>query len=302
MTISSFKSGPGICTYKHRVRAIFRIVAFLSLLVVMIILNACFNDDQVESYGNQYSSHRRLDGNDTNEKILLQWSSLWNILPYIAGVLYMFVALAIVCDEYFVPALEVISGEYHLNLTPDIAGATLMAAGGSAPELFTNFIGTFQESEVGFGAIVGSAVFNILFVIGMCSLLSKDVLHLSWWPLLRDTTCYAIGLLVLAIFVGAKGAGQIDLFEAITLFTLYLVYIGIMSKNEQLYAYFKGKKTLDGDKYTKIIDEIKTYIGDMEEKPGTAISDEEAHTIMEHIGLNGYEQVRIFRYCKTFIM
>ncbi len=299
MIISSFSSAFGVCT-KHRLRAIFRAVAFLSLLVAMSIMNAYFNDGLVEFYNNQHSSHRRLDDNNANEKILQY--SLGKILPYIIGVLYMFLALAIVCDEYFVPALEVMSGEYHLNLTPDIAGATLMAAGGSAPELFTNFIGTFQESEVGFGAIVGSAVFNILFVIGICSLLSKEVLQLSWWPLFRDTTFYAIGLLVLAIFVGAKGAGQIDLFEAMTLFTLYLVYIFIMSKNEQLYAYLNRKKTIDGQNYTKIIDEIKTYIGDIEEKPDTAISDEEAHTIMEHIGLNGYEQVRIFRYCKTFMI
>jgi len=55
-----------------------------------------------------------------------------------------------------------------MNLSMDVAGATLMAAGGSAPELATALIGTFRQSEIGFGTIVGSAVFNILFVIGMC--------------------------------------------------------------------------------------------------------------------------------------
>ena len=54
----------------------------------------------------------------------------------------------------------------------------------------------FQESEVGFGTIVGSAVFNVLFVIGMCSLLSKETLDLTWWQLFCDATYYAIGLLV----------------------------------------------------------------------------------------------------------
>ena len=37
------------------------------------------------------------------------------------------------------------------------------------PELATSFIGTFSGSAVGFGTIVGSAVFNVLFVIGMCA-------------------------------------------------------------------------------------------------------------------------------------
>lgn len=62
------------------------------------------------------------------------------IVAMTMGVMYMFVALAIVCDEYFVPALEVI-GEKN-DIEDDVAGATLMAAGGSAPELFTSLIGT----------------------------------------------------------------------------------------------------------------------------------------------------------------
>lgn len=87
------------------------------------------------------------------------------------GVMYMFIALAIVCDEFFVPALEVISDKW--DLSNDIAGATLMAAGGSAPELFTSLTGTFKNSDIGFGTIVGSAVFNVMFVIGVCAVGEK---------------------------------------------------------------------------------------------------------------------------------
>ena len=76
----------------------------------------------------------------------------------------------------------------------DVAGATFMAAGGSAPELFTSFIGCFTESAVGFGTIVGSAVFNVLFVIGVCAIASSKLLHLEWWPLARDCTYYCFGL------------------------------------------------------------------------------------------------------------
>jgi len=52
-----------------------------------------------------------------------------------------------------------------------VSGATFMAAGSSAPELFTAILGVFiAKGDVGTGTIVGSAVFNILFVIGLCSL------------------------------------------------------------------------------------------------------------------------------------
>ena len=90
----------------------------------------------------------------------------------------------------------------YIGVSDDVAGATFMAAGGSAPELFTSFIGTFQQSAVGFGTIVGSAVFNVLFVIGMCAVFSKSPLELTWWPLARDCSYYAVSLLVLAVFFG----------------------------------------------------------------------------------------------------
>jgi len=235
--ISSNKSG----NPKHRLRAIFRAGSFLALIAVFCTLNY-FSDDE-------HAPTRRLEVSDSNRKGLFQIVAdpTWLLAPYIFGVLYMFLALAIVCDEYFVPALEVMSGEYHLNLTPDISGATLMAAGGSAPELFTSFIGTFQKSEVGFGTIVGSAVFNVLFVIGMCSLLSKEVLKLTWWPLFRDSTYYAIGLLVLAIFVGVVTPAIITWWEAFVLFVMYIGYIFIMSKNEELFKFFSGSKNQIND-------------------------------------------------------
>ena len=53
----------------------------------------------------------------------------------------MFAGIAIVCDDYFVPALEAIVEK--LGLSDDVAGATFMAAGSSAPELFTSVIGEY---------------------------------------------------------------------------------------------------------------------------------------------------------------
>merc|ERR1719461_2123362 len=124
------------------------------------------------------------------------------------GCLYMFIALAIVCDEFFVPSLETIT--LKLNISNDVAGATLMAAGGSAPELFTSMIGTFQESDIGFGTIVGSAVFNVLFVIGCCAIFSKEVLSLTWWPIARDFSYYIISLGMLGIFFGVMSEKAIE--------------------------------------------------------------------------------------------
>jgi solute carrier family 24 (sodium/potassium/calcium exchanger), member 3 len=96
------------------------------------------------------------------------------ILFHIAFVIYLCVALMRVCDIYFLPSLECISE--RLQLDQDVAGATFMAAGSSAPEVFISLIGVFvSKSDAGIGAIVGSAVFNILFVIGICGLFIVNV-------------------------------------------------------------------------------------------------------------------------------
>ena len=63
---------------------------------------------------------------------------MYIILFIVMGLLYLFVGIAIVCDELFVPALEVVAED--LQLSNDVAGATLMAAGGSAPELALSLI------------------------------------------------------------------------------------------------------------------------------------------------------------------
>lgn len=63
------------------------------------------------------------------------------VIFYLLVSVYMFIGLAIICDDYFVPALEVICKV--LNLREDVAGATFMAAGSSAPELATTIISLF---------------------------------------------------------------------------------------------------------------------------------------------------------------
>jgi len=175
----------------------------------------------------------------------------WLTFLYILGILYTFLALAIVCDEFFVPALEELSGPHRMNLSMDVAGATLMAAGGSAPELATSLIGTFKQSEIGFGTIVGSAVFNVLFVIGMCSILANEVLTLTWWPLFRDTLYYTMGLVMLAVFTGFVSPSEIELWEACVLFALYIGYILLMWQNQNLYMKITGETLEDPDEDNK---------------------------------------------------
>lgn len=157
------------------------------------------------------------------------------VVLHMFGMIYMFIALAIVCDEFFVPALTVITEK--LTISDDVAGATFMAAGGSAPELFTSIIGVFiSHSNVGIGTIVGSAVFNILFVIGMCAIFSKEILNLTWWPLFRDVSFYILDLILLIIFFLDN---IICVWESVTLLSGYAAYVIFMKFNSTVERFVK---------------------------------------------------------------
>ncbi|XP_075590255.1 sodium/potassium/calcium exchanger 2-like isoform X3 [Dermatophagoides farinae] len=151
------------------------------------------------------------------------------IIFHIIGMIYMFVALAIVCDEFFIPSLDVITEK--LAISEDVAGATFMV------KLFTSIIGVFISfDDVGIGTIVGSAVFNILFVLSMCAIFSKNVLDLTWWPLFRDVSFYSLILITLVIFFIDS---TIFWYEALILLTWYAAYVIFMKFNESIEQFVK---------------------------------------------------------------
>jgi len=161
----------------------------------------------------------------------------WLIIVHIFLMGYMILGLNTVCDIYFTGALDVMVDRW--NVKPDVAGATFMAAGGSAPELFTSLIGAVvSQSDVGFGTIVGSAVFNVLFVIGMCGWSATTPIDLTWWPLFRDCTYYIFGLSLLAGF--ARSGNEIEWWEAMLLFFGYIFYCILMYFNEYFEVLVKG--------------------------------------------------------------
>uniref|UniRef100_A0A8B9IYE2 Solute carrier family 24 member 4 n=1 Tax=Amazona collaria TaxID=241587 RepID=A0A8B9IYE2_9PSIT len=149
--------------------------------------------------------------------------------------LYMFYALAIVCDDFFVPSLEKICEKLHLS--EDVAGATFMAAGSSTPELFASVIGVFiTHGDVGVGTIVGSAVFNILCIVGVCGMFAGQVVCLTQWAVFRDSV-----------------------WESLVLIIMYSFYILIMKYNVRMQNFFslKSKNVGNGDTVNNELEDVK---------------------------------------------
>ncbi|KAK6185112.1 hypothetical protein SNE40_007418 [Patella caerulea] len=161
------------------------------------------------------------------------------LVIHVLVVIYMFLALAVICDYYFVPSLEVLCE--FLNLESDVAGATFMAAGSSAPELATAVIGVFiAKDDVGLGTVVGSAIYNVMFVISICGLFAGSVVYLHWWPMVRDCIAYTVSIAALVIVIYD---GQVTWYEALSLVVLYVLYIVFMYFNARLEAWFVPRCT-----------------------------------------------------------
>ena len=87
------------------------------------------------------------------------------------------------------------------------------------------------------GTIVGSAVFNILFVIALCALISTTVCELDAYPIVRDAGFYCIAVAVLYIVIYDQ---RVFWYEALGLVLLYFVYVIILKYNDRLSRLIRG--------------------------------------------------------------
>lgn len=177
------------------------------------------------------------------------WEGDSGAVVHVILVVYLFLGIAIICDEQFTSSLESIcDSRTGLGLSPDVAGATFMAAGSSAPELASSFMGTFiSNSDVGLGTIIGSAVFNILIIIGATAIVVGEPMQLDWRPLGRDVMFYCGSVILLISFVA--GDQKIEWWEAMLLLVYYAGYITFMVFN------------------TGIMRWVSKQVGDTKEKP-----------------------------------
>jgi K+-dependent Na+/Ca+ exchanger-like protein len=141
-------------------------------------------------------------------------------LALIAGAVYL---LAIITDSFFIISLDQISRK--LNLSDEVAGASLMAMGSSAPELAIALMALFTaegvHSDVGIGTIVGSAVFNILVITGV-SAVAAGGLRIRMFAVRRDIAYYLLAIGYLAFIFLDK---HVELWEAILGLVAYAIYV-----------------------------------------------------------------------------
>lgn len=92
----------------------------------------------------------------------------------------------------------------HLGMSQKLVGLTIVAVGTSLPELVTSVVAAVKkENDIAIGNVVGSNIFNIVFVLGLSSVIAPIRVDLS---LLFDTliVLVASGIIFLFAFMGKK--------------------------------------------------------------------------------------------------
>lgn len=115
------------------------------------------------------------------------WPAGWQTAFYLALMLWCFLGVQIVCDEFMAAIEEITSKTKTVKwVAPDgvqrtipvrvwnatVANLTLMALGSSAPEILISVIelvtGDWSAGRLGPSTVVGSAAFNLFVITGVC--------------------------------------------------------------------------------------------------------------------------------------
>jgi len=160
--------------------------------------------------------------------------------------------LSVITEEFFIVSLDQISNKWRLP--SNVAGASLMAVGSSAPELAIALFSLFREggahSDVGVGTIVGSAVFNILVITGVSAVVRPA--RITWQVVMRDCLIYVASILLLLV-IFADGA--ITILEAFAFLGLYSVYIFILFQWDK---FMPDEETIETEAIEEAVHQLTT--------------------------------------------
>ena len=114
----------------------------------------------------------------------------------------------------------------RLHISEFIIGMTIVAVGTSLPELTVSVASTISGSaDLAIGNIVGSNIFNILFILGICSIISP--VSFSRNNLRVDIgVCLSVSILLALMLWG----GTLSRIEGLALMLLYIAIISLSIK------------------------------------------------------------------------
>ncbi len=117
-----------------------------------------------------------------------------------------------------------------LGMSELLIGLTIVAVGTSLPELVTSVVAAKKgESEIALGNVIGSNIFNILFILGMSGLVHP--LSCDRGALIDTVILIGVCLVMYAVCVTGKKATRKEGAACIVLYILYVIYAILRAYN-----------------------------------------------------------------------
>jgi len=113
----------------------------------------------------------------------------------------------------------------------------------------------------------------VLFVIGACGIAAKSTLQLTAYPLARDSAFYVVHL---AFFWYMYRDGQIEAWESVVQFSMYVCYCMFMTQNAKIERWWKDKvdNMADSTAFAKLDTDGDGLISKEEAKADNALAKE----------------------------
>lgn len=147
------------------------------------------------------------------EEIQAQTGSVWIAILKVVGGLAVLVTS---CDFFVDNAIKIARS---WNMSEAAISITLIACGTSLPELAASITAALKKNtEMALGNIIGSNIFNISLILGICS----QVCPLSSAGITVFDYCVMIAAAVLTLFLGLDG--KINRWEGLIMFTAFVGY------------------------------------------------------------------------------
>lgn len=110
------------------------------------------------------------------------------------------------------------------GMSETLVGLTIVAVGTSLPELVTSVVASVKkENDIAVGNVIGSNIFNIIFILGLSSSINALTLDRSALTDMLVMLCSGIAVLLIALFSKKMQRWQGAL--AVLLYVGYLAYI-----------------------------------------------------------------------------
>ncbi len=112
-----------------------------------------------------------------------------------------------------------------LGVSEMVIGVTIVAIGTSLPELAASVAAiTNKENDISLGNIVGSNIFNVLFVVGFVSIFSPLSVSDIWTMPFHMPYMLAVILLIVPLYALFKSINKTGGFVLLTVYAIYLFY------------------------------------------------------------------------------